>query len=58
MANVLDFNIRVSEFELHSRYYVHFQTNALGKGMNTLISTAFWEIVPLLFFYKNGLGIR
>ena len=27
----------VSEFELQSRYYIHFQTNTLGKGMNPLI---------------------
>ena len=34
VANVLDCDIVVSEFELLSRYYVHFRTNALGKGMN------------------------
>ena len=26
VANVQDYNIRVSEFELQSRYYVHFRT--------------------------------
>ncbi len=26
-----------SEFELQSRYYVHFWTNTLGKGMNAQI---------------------
>ena len=31
---------RVSEFELQSRYYIHFQTNTLGKGMNPLIPQA------------------
>ena len=30
----------VSEFVLQSRYYVHFQANALGKGMNTLFLPA------------------
>ena len=25
-----------SEFELQSRYYIHFWTNTLGKGMNPL----------------------
>ena len=37
VANVLEFNIVISEFELQLRYYVHFGTNALGKGMNPLI---------------------
>ena len=35
MTNVEDCNMVVSEFELWSRNYVHFQT--LGKGMNLLI---------------------
>ena len=34
VANVLDCDIVKSEFELQSRYYVHFLTNTLGKGMN------------------------
>ena len=37
MANVLDCDIVVNEFELKSGYYVPFQTNTLGKGMNSLI---------------------
>ena len=37
VANVLDCNIGVSKFELHSYYDVHFRTNTLGKGMNSLI---------------------
>ena len=35
---------------LQSYYYVHFRTNNLGKGMNTLILPAMGYIVPLLFF--------
>ena len=31
MANVLDCDIVVSEFELQSRYYLHFETNTTGK---------------------------
>ena len=31
---VLDCNIIVSKFELQSRYYIHFWTNTLGKGMS------------------------
>ena len=31
VANVLNCNIVVSEFRLHSRYYIHFRSNTLGK---------------------------
>ena len=37
VANVLDCDIVVSEFELQSRYNVHFWTNIIGKYMNPLI---------------------
>ena len=37
VVNVLDFDIVVSEFEIPLRYYVHFWTNTLEKGMNPLI---------------------
>ena len=37
VANVLDCNIVVSEFELQSRYYVHFHTNTITKSMNFLV---------------------
>ena len=40
MAKVPDFALEVSEFELQSRYYAHFRTNALGKDMNPLILPA------------------
>ena len=40
MVKAMDFRIVVSEFELQSCYYVHFQTNILGKGMNPLILPA------------------
>ena len=32
-VKAMDYGIVVSEFELHSRYYVHFRANTLGKGM-------------------------
>ena len=38
VANLQDCDIVVNEFELQSRYYVHFRTNTLGKGMNPLIT--------------------
>ena len=34
VANGLDCDIVGSEFELQSRYYVHFRTNTLEKDMN------------------------
>ena len=36
----MDYGIVVSEFKLQLRYYVHFWTNTLGKGMNPLILPA------------------
>ena len=40
MVEAMDCGIVVSEFELQSRYYVHFRTNALGESMNPLILAA------------------
>ena len=40
MVKATDYEIVESEFELQSRYYVHFQANTLGKGMNPLILPA------------------
>ena len=40
MVKAMVCEIVAREFELHSRYYVHFQTNILGKGMNPLIPPA------------------
>ena len=40
VVKVIDCGIVVREFVLKSRYYVHFQANTLGKGMNPLILQA------------------
>ena len=40
MVKSLGCRIIVSEFELQSHYYIHLQTNTLGKGMNPLILPA------------------
>ena len=40
VVRVLGCDVEVSEFEFQSRYYVHFRTNTLGKGMNALILPA------------------
>ena len=37
VANVLNYDIVVSEFEIHSYFYIHFQTNTFDKGMNLFI---------------------
>ena len=58
MVKALDCGIVVSEFELQLHYYVYFRTNTLGKYMNPLILTAIGLIVPLLFFSKDGFGIK
>ena len=40
MVKAMDCGIIVSEFVFHSRYYVHFWTNTLWKGINRLILVA------------------
>ena len=50
-GKAIDCEIVVSEFELQSRYYVHFSTNTIGKVMNPLI-------LPLLFTLENSFGIK
>ena len=40
MVKAMDFGIVVCEFKIQSRYYVHFRTNTLGKGMNSRILPA------------------
>ena len=37
MVKAKDYGIIVSDFEIQFRYYIHFWTNTLGKGMNSLI---------------------
>ena len=40
MVKAMDCGIVVCEFELQSRYYVHFRANTLGKGMHPQIFPA------------------
>ena len=40
VANVLDFDIVVSEFELMSHYYVYIPTIRLGKALIPLVLSA------------------
>ena len=39
VVNVLDSDIVTNEFELHSCYYVHFQTITFGEGMTPPLIT-------------------
>ena len=58
MVNAMDCGIVVIEFELQSRFYVHFRANTLGKGMNPLILPAMGKISPRLFFLNDSFGIK
>ena len=58
MGKVLDCNIIKCKFELQLYYYVLFWANTLGKSINPLILPVMSEIVLLLFFYKDGFGIK
>ena len=41
VANILDCDIVGSKFKLQLCSYIHFWTNALGKGMNPFIITSY-----------------
>ena len=56
IVKAIDPGIVVSTFVLQLGYYIHFRANTLGNGMNPLILLAMGQIVPLLFFLKNGFG--
>ena len=58
MVKVLDFGLKVSNIELLSRYYIHFQTYTLRKNMNPLILPAMGWLVLLPFFYKGCFNIE
>ena len=57
MAKVGDYGLEIRMFELQSRYYVHFRTLTLGKGMNPFIHATIGWIISLLF-YNSGFGIK
>ena len=58
MVKAMDYGTVVSEFEILPRYHVHFRTNTLGKGMIPFILPAMGQLVPLMFFSKDGFGIK
>ena len=55
---MLDSCVDVSEFLLQSYNCILFWTNTLGKSIYPFIPPAMGWILPLLFFYKDGFGIK
>ena len=58
LVKTMDSGIVVSDFELQSCYYFYFKTNTLVKGLNLHIIPAMGFIISLLFFYKDGFGVK
>ena len=58
VVKVANCDIVINEFELSWGSYDHFRTTILGKVRTPLFPTAVGYIVPLLFFYKDGFGIK
>ena len=57
MANVLDYAIIVSEFELQSHYYTHFPGHYQWERYETPYPAPMVYIVPILS-YKGCFGIK
>ena len=59
-ANLLSCDIVVCEFELQSRYYIHFRTNAHWKKYEPPYPPppCYGIIIPLLLFYENVFHIK
>ena len=53
VANVLNCDIEVSEFELQLRYYIHFRTNSLEKATNSLIPPR-WTLNSTYTLFLQG----
>ena len=58
MANVLDRDIIMKDFEIQSGNFLHFQTITIKKILDTLISWGMGKTVPQLFFYQDGISIK
>ena len=59
MAKVLDCNIKVSDFDLQSRYHLQVRKNNLGRSTEPPLSLpAMGWVVSLLFFSKDSFGIK
>ena len=58
VANQLDCNIVLIKFEFQWCYYIHFETNTLGKGVNPSHPSNGLKSISTVLFYKNGFGIK
>ena len=58
VANVMDCDIVVSDFDLQSCCYVHFRTNTLGKGMNSLIPNYGLNNTITILLHTYNFGIK
>ena len=60
MVKELDCGIVVREFELQSRYYVHFRTNSLGKSVNPIYLPSYGlsSTITILLNRKDSFGIK
>ena len=58
MANMIDYNTVLIKFKSSDAISFIFLRITFGNGINTLIPQVMSSIVPLLFFYKNGFGIK
>ena len=59
MADVLECEIAISEYELQSVDYVHFRTQSLGYRRNHRISIPNYGLNSTTnFFEKDGFGIK
>ena len=54
MTKVLDYGLKVSKFQLQLCYYIHFQTNPFGKGMNPLIPTPNYRLNSITAVLLQG----
>ena len=50
---MMDCDVIVSEFKLHSHYCIHFQTNALRKDMNPVISPFIYGLISTTKYQRN-----
>ena len=58
MAKVLDCGLKVSKFKSQLCYYVHLQTNALGKYIEHFYPQSSGSNSVMAVFYKDGFGIK
>ena len=60
MVKAMDCGVVVLEFELKSRYDVHFSTKTFGKGMNPTFPPCYGlnSTTTVLIKKKDGFGVK